>query len=188
MPLLIGSNRDEARLFLVAARTIDLIDAVTLGAVAGAYGLPDSGLAVYSGNRPSASPGDVMAAMITDWFFRIPAVRVAEARFGAGRTWMYRFGYPSPASNYGLGSCHGAEIPFVFDTLGLPSVRPRLGEAPSQAVADRVHRVWVSFISSGSPGWGAYDAARRTTGLLAEDVAAVDDPAGDERAVWEGIR
>ena len=188
VPLLIGSNRDEARLFLVAARTIDLIDAVTLGAVAGAYGLPDSGLAVYSGNRPSASPGDVMAAMITDWFFRIPAVRVAEARFGAGRTWMYRFDYPSPASNYGLGSCHGAEIPFVFDTLGLPSVRPRLGEAPSQAVADRVHRTWVSFISSGSPGWGAYDAARRTTGLLAEDVAAVDDPAGDERAVWEGIR
>ena len=190
VPLLIGSNRDEARLFLVAAGTIDLIDAVTLGAVAGAYGLRDAGLAVYSGNRPSGSPGDVLAAVITDWFFRIPAVRVAEARFGAGsgRTWMYRFDYPAPASNYGLGSCHGAEIPFVFDTLGLPSVRPRLGLAPSQAVADRVHRVWVSFVASGSPGWGAYDAARRTTGLLAEDVAVVDDPAGDERAVWEGIR
>jgi len=130
----------------------------------------------------------VLAAVITDWFFRVPAVRVAEARFGAGRTWMYRFDYPSPASNYGLGSCHGAEIPFVFDTLGLPSVRARLGEAPSQAVADRVHRVWVDFVTSGSPGWGAYDAGRRTTGLLTEDVTAVDDPAGDERAVWEGIR
>ena len=190
VPLLIGSNRDEARLFLVAAGTIDLIDAVTLGAVAGAYGLPDAGLSVYTANRPSGSAGDVLAAVITDWFFRIPAVRVAEARFGAGsgRTWMYRFDYPSPAANYGLGSCHGAEIPFVFDTLGLPSVRPRLGEAPSQAVADRVHRVWVDFVTSGSPGWAAYDAARRTTGLLAEDVAAVDDPAGDERAVWEGIR
>jgi para-nitrobenzyl esterase len=145
---------------------------------------------VYSGNRPAGSAGDVLAAVITDWFFRVPAVRVAEARFGSGpgRTWMYRFDYPSPVANYGLGSCHGAEIPFVFDTLGLPSVRPRLGEAPSQAVADRVHRVWVDFVTSGSPGWAAYDAARRTTGLLAEDVTAVDDPAGDERAVWEGIR
>jgi hypothetical protein len=28
----------------------------------------------------------------------------------------------------------------------------------------------------------------RTTGLLAESVLAVDDPAGDERALWEGIR
>lgn len=188
VPLLIGSNRDEARLFLVAAGTIDLIDAATLGAVAGAYGLSEAGLGVYAANRPSGSAGDVLAAVITDWFFRVPAVRVAEARFGAGRTWMYRFDYPSPSSNYGLGSCHGAEIPFVFDTLGLPSVRPRLGPSPSQAVADRVHRVWVSFVTSGSPGWAAYDAARRTTGLLAEDVTAVDDPAGDERAVWEGIR
>jgi para-nitrobenzyl esterase len=174
----------------VAAGTIDLIDPVTLGAVAGAYGLPDAGLAVYSGNRPGDSAGDVMAAVITDWFFRIPAVRVAEARFGAGsgRTWMYRFDYPAPSSNYGLGSCHGAEIPFVFDTLGLPSVRARLGSSPSQAVADRVHRVWVDFVTSGAPGWATYDEARRTTGLLAEDVRAVDDPAGDERAVWEGIR
>jgi para-nitrobenzyl esterase len=46
----------------------------------------------------------------------------------------------------------------------------------------------VDFVTSGTPGWAAYDAARRTTGLLAEDVRAVDDPAGDERAVWEGIR
>jgi para-nitrobenzyl esterase len=188
VPLLIGSNRDEARLFLVAAGTIDMIDAVTLGAVAGAYGLSEAGLSVYAANRPSGSAGDLLAAVITDWFFRVPAVRVAEARFGVGRTWMYRFDYPSPSSNYGLGSCHGAEIPFVFDTLGLPSVRPRLGSSPSQAVADRVHRVWVDFVTSGTPGWAAYDAARRTTGLLAEDVRAVDDPAGDERAVWEGIR
>jgi para-nitrobenzyl esterase len=188
VPLLIGSNRDEARLFLVAAGTIDLIDAVTLGAVAGAYGLSEAGVSVYAANRPSGSAGDVLAAVITDWFFRVPAVRVAEARFGAGRTWMYRFDYPPPSSNYGLGSCHGAEIPFVFDTLGLPSVRPRLGSSPSQAVADLVHRVWVSFVTSGSPGWAAYDAARRTTGLLAEDVTPVDDPAGDERALWEGIR
>ncbi len=37
--LLAGSNRDEARLFLVAPATIDLIDDPTLAAAAGAYGL-----------------------------------------------------------------------------------------------------------------------------------------------------
>jgi para-nitrobenzyl esterase len=37
--LLIGSNRDEARLFLVAPRTIDLIDEPSLAAAAAAYGL-----------------------------------------------------------------------------------------------------------------------------------------------------
>jgi para-nitrobenzyl esterase len=46
----------------------------------------------------------------------------------------------------------------------------------------------VEFVSSGDPGWAPYDPAGRTTGLLAESVLSVDDPAGDERAVWEGIR
>jgi len=190
VPLMIGSNRDEARLFLVAAATIDLIDDPTLTAVAGAYGLSQDDLAVYRANRPDASPGDLLAAVISDWFFRIPAIRVAEARAdsGASGTWMYRFDRPEPQDNYRLGACHGAEIPFVFDTVTVDELRPRLGEAPAQAVADQVHRVWVDFITRGDPGWARYDTARRTTGLLSETTDATDDPAGDERARWDAIR
>src|SRR5262249_49587321 len=69
--LLIGSNRDEARLFFVAAGTMDLIDDAMLEAAAGAYGLPADALACYRANRPGASAGDVLAAVITDWFFAI---------------------------------------------------------------------------------------------------------------------
>jgi len=190
VPLLIGSNRDEARLFLVAASTIDLIDDAALAAVAGAYGLSAEGLAVYRANRPGASPGDILAAVISDWFFRIPPIRVAEARATAGgsQTWMYRFDHPAPADNHGLGACHGVEIPFVFGNLGLEEIRPRVGDAPSQAVADQVHRVWVDFITRGDPGWAPYDPGARTTGLLASAIEPAGDPATDERALWEGIR
>ncbi len=190
VPLMIGSNRDEARLFLVAAGTIDLIDDATLEAVAGAYGLPPGGLAVYRASQPDGSPGDVMAALISDWFFRIPAVRVAEARAasGAGRTWMYRFDQPEPRDNHQLGACHGAEIPFVFDTAALEEVRPRIGDAPAQAVADQVHRTWVDFITEGHPGWAPYDTTGRTTALFGETLTVADDPAGDERFSWAGIR
>jgi para-nitrobenzyl esterase len=194
VPLLIGSNRDEARLFLVAAGTIDLVDEPTLTAVAGAYGLSGPGLEVYRGNRPGASPGDLLAAVITDWFFRIPPIRVAEARAsagagaGAGGTWMYRFDHPDPRDNHGFGACHATEIPFVFDTATRAELRPLIGDAPSPAVADRTHRVWVDFITSGDPGWARYDAELRTTGLLGETVSAISDPAGDERVLWESIR
>jgi para-nitrobenzyl esterase len=194
VPLLIGSNRDEARLFLVAANTIDLIDEPTLAAVAGAYGLTGEALAVYRAGRPGARPGDLLAAVISDWFFRIPPIRVAEARAaagaaaGAGDTWMYRFDHPEPQDNHRFGACHAAEIPFVFDTATRPELRPLIGDAPSSAVADRAHRVWVDFIASGDPGWARYDTARRTTGLLSDTVTAADDPAGDERALWDGIR
>src|SRR6201996_942418 len=75
VPLLIGSNRDEARLFLVAAQTIGVIDDGLLAAVAAGYGLPDDGLAVYRDAAPGGRPGDVLAAVISDWFFRLPAIR-----------------------------------------------------------------------------------------------------------------
>ena len=189
VPLLIGTNRDEARLFFVAPGTIDLIDEPTLGAVPGAYGLDEHGLAVYRGNRPGRTPGDILAAIITDWFFRVPAIRVAEARAAAWtKTWMYRFDWPEPRVNEGFGACHAAEIPFVFDTIGGKDLRGLLGMRPSQAVADLMHRVWVEFITSGAPGWAPYDTGHRTTALLSDAVRPVGDPAGDERAVWEGIR
>ena len=104
--------------------TIDLIDDTALSMVAGAYRLLSDRLAPYRANRPGASPGDILAAVITDWFFRVPPIRVAEAREtgGAGHTWMYRFDYPSPAANHGLGACHGVEVPFVFGNVGLAEV------------------------------------------------------------------
>jgi para-nitrobenzyl esterase len=190
VPLLIGSNRDEARLFLVAAAAIDLIDDATLAVAAGAYGLSADGLTVYRANRPGVGAGDILAAVITDWFFRVPAIRVAEARAAAGgsRTWMYRFDHPEPRDNRGFGACHAAEVAFVFDTVTREGARALLGDVPSRAVVDRVHRVWVDFVTDGNPGWAPYDTASRTTGLLTEDIDVVGDPAGDERALWEGIR
>jgi para-nitrobenzyl esterase len=188
--LLAGSNREEARLFFVAPGSIDLIDDAALEFAAGAYGLSAEGLAVYRGNRPGASPGDILAAVITDWFFGIPCLRVAEARAesGASDTWVYRFDHPAPDDNHRLGACHAVELPFVFDTITRDDVHPLIGDSPSQAVADQVHRVWVSFITTGDPGWPAYDPARRTTGVLTDRVDAVDDPARDERVCWNGVR
>jgi para-nitrobenzyl esterase len=189
VPLLIGSNRDEARLFLVAAGTIDLIDDATLAAASGAYGLTTDGVDVYRANRPGAGPGDVLAAVITDWFFGVPAIRVAEARGASGaRTWMYRFDHPEPDANHRFGACHAVEIPFVFHTTAREELRPLIGDSPSSAAADTAHRTWVSFVTEGTPGWAPYETTGRTTGVLSDKVAEVNDPSGDERALWEGIR
>jgi para-nitrobenzyl esterase len=188
--LLIGSNRDEARLFFVAPAIIDVIDDAALEAAASGYGLSADCLAVYRAGRPDASAGDLLAAVITDWFFAIPAIRVAEARAGAAGapTWMYRFDYPAPEDNHGFGASHAAEVPFVFNTIGQQDHRPLLGDAASQAVADQTHKAWVDFISHGDPGWPAYDTASRTTGLLSDRITATADPAASERACWDGIR
>jgi para-nitrobenzyl esterase len=182
--LLTGTNLEEAQLFLVAAGTIDLIDDVMLAGGAAGYGAPEGTVAAYQRARPGAGTGDILAAVITDWFFRIPAVRVAEARGGHDRTWMYRFDWRSAAYDGRLGSCHAVELPFVFDTAADPSTRARLGGSPPQAVADTIHSAWVRFITDGDPGWAPYGTQARTTAIFTEKLEVAGDPAGDERLLW----
>jgi para-nitrobenzyl esterase len=184
--LLTGTNLDESQLFLAASGVIDQIDDAALAGGAAAYGASPETVAAYRASRPGVGPGYVLAAIVTDWFFRVPAIRVAEAR--GENTWMYRFDYRSPALGGTLGSGHGVEIPFVFDTIEHPSTHARIGEDPPQAVADTVHGIWVRFVTDGDPGWPAYDTATRTTALLTEKQQVVSDPAGSERALWENSR
>ena len=187
--VLVGSNREESRLFLVAPATIDLVDEPTLVGGAAAYGLAPDGLELYRKNRPEASPGDVMAAVVSDWFFAVPAIRHAEAReAGGGTTWAYRFDRPVPEDNHNFGACHAVEIPFVFDNIGLDQSKPLIGDTPSQDVADTAHAAWVAFVTTGDPGWAPYTSRTRTTGVLTEELTVIDDPDGDERATWDGIR
>ena len=191
--MLVGTNAEEHRFFLVPSGVIDAINDATLTRVVAAYGLPvEQTLATYRRHRPGASDGDLMAAVITDWFYRIPAIRMAEAHItsaGAGTTYMYEFGWRSPLFDGRLGACHAVELPFVFDRLADTSSEGLVGSAAPQSVADTVHGSWVSFAKSGDPGWPHFDLNRRATMRFMEDGPEVaDDPHGPERALWEGRR
>ncbi|GAA2576969.1 carboxylesterase family protein [Dactylosporangium fulvum] len=192
VPLLIGSNLEEARLMLVASDSIDLIDEAALHAATAGYGPPPGPtVAAYRAARPDAGPGDLLAAIVTDWFFRVPAVRVAEARAGAAAaTWMYRFDWRSPSYDGRFGAAHGVEFPFVFDTITAPDLTKLIGPNPPQQVADATHAAWVRFVAGGDPGWAPYDPDVRATGRI-DGNGAVDvliDPDGAELRLWEGHR
>jgi para-nitrobenzyl esterase len=186
--LLTGTTAEEARLFLVAPGMIGLIDENTTVATASAYGV-DGATAYRTYAEPGASPGDILAAIITDWFFTVPAVRVAEARGSASRTWMYRSDYRSTAGGGLLGAAHATEIPFVFDTLDSPDAAAILGPEGPQAVADSMHAAWVRFVRDCDPGWAPYDPQSAST--QAFDVSgghAVQHPQPERLRLWEGIR
>ncbi|HEX6817085.1 MAG TPA: carboxylesterase/lipase family protein [Ktedonobacterales bacterium] len=194
--LLLGSNSDEFSFFIVPPGVIDMVTDEYLAAVATGYGLPvEQALAPYRSAHPEATPGELLGAVTTDWLFRIPAVRMAEARASApAATYMYEFAWRSPQFNGRLGACHALEIAFVFDNLAQPENEPLAGSAPPQSLADAMHAAWVAFARSGNPAtsalpdWTRYDLSRRAT--MRFDVASslVEDPAAGERALWEGIR
>ena len=187
--VLVGTNTDENRLFLLIDGMIDQVtDAAVVGAVA-AYGLPlDATLATYRAARPGASPGDLLAAIQGDWFWRIPAIRLAEAHVASpAATYMYEFAWRSPAFDGRLGASHALEIPFVFDTLGRET-EALWGPDPPQALADTMHTAWVAFATKGDPGWSRYDLSRRAAMRFDVTSTVVDDPRAAERALWAGAR
>jgi len=187
--LLLGTNREEQRLFMVPSGAIDFIDDNILGMAAAAYQLPANAIEVYSAARPGATPGDLLAAISTDWFFRIPAVRLAEAHSGnGGSTHLYEMAWRSPLFGGRLGACHALEIGFVFDTLDADWNDRLAGPNPPQSLADAMHGAWVAFARTGDPGWQPYDAEKRTVMRFDTASSVVNDPDGDERRLWDGIR
>jgi carboxylesterase type B len=183
--LLVGSNTEETRLFFVPGGAIDRISEVSLQALAGAYGLSREGLSAYRAAYPSASAGELFSAIQTDWYWRIPAVRMADAHARTARaaTFMYEFAWRSPQLGGRLGAAHSMEIPFVFDTLGL-ATEPLLGPSPPQSLAKEMPRAWVAFAVAGDCGWPRYDAGRRSTMRFDTAPEVVENPLGSKLAVW----
>ena len=184
--VLIGATSDEWRLFFVPNRAIDSITSSMVSGLIAGYGLsPEKAIALYRGKDGNATAGDLLVSAETDWYVRMPAVRLAEARaaIATASTWMYEFAWRSPQFDGRLRACHGLDIPFVFDTLG-DWTEALWGPAPPQALADAMHGAWVRFASTGECNWPKYDLGRRATMRFDTTCEVVQDPMAATRALW----
>jgi para-nitrobenzyl esterase len=145
---------------------------------------------VYRAARPHASRYDLQVAMESDRL-RIPSIHIAERiRRAGGVAYMFRFDFTSPLFDRRYAP-HYIEVPFVFDQIdGDLGLKLHGDRDDAQPLADAISRAWAAFARSGDPNhdglpeWPAYDEQRRATMLLDVECGVVDDPAGDERAVW----
>ncbi len=186
--ILVGANTDEWRLFLALGGMIDRITEEALAASAAVYGLPvETALPAYRAAYPGASPGDLLAAIQSDWWCHVPALRLADAHAkNSPATYMYEFAWRTPQFGGRLGACHLLEVPFVFDTLG-KGTETLWGPNPPQQLAGTTHAAWVAFATSGDPGWPQYNPRRRAAMRFDLTSRVVDDPWSVERALWESV-
>ena len=150
VPLLTGTTTEEYRLFLIPNGLAALItDHVLAGLLAALRISPP--IADCTGRTAAPRPpGDILAALITDKFFRLPALAIAEARSsGPAPTYVYEFAWQSPVG--GLGACHSLEIPFVFDNLSASGAELVIGTESPQHLADQMHQAWISFARARRP-------------------------------------
>ena len=109
-------------------------------------GLDEAGRALHRAAHPGDSNGLLMGQAVTDFMFRVAAVRLAEARaHGGAPAFLYEFAWPSPALE-GIGACHCIDLPFVFDLLDADGVITVAGSDPPQSLADAMHRTWVGCV------------------------------------------
>lgn len=194
VPVLVGTNRDEMRLFSAVAPdafAADDDDAVVRHVAA----IPDVGaeaapgiVAAYRRRWPDLSPTDLHVAIHTDHAFRRPAQRLATLQAGHARAWSYWFTWASPIFGGWLGSYHGLEIPFVFDNLAQPKVDLMTGGGDLQPLADAMADAWLAFARDGDPGWPPYEAdGTRATMRFDLPPETIADPDPDLRRAWESI-
>jgi para-nitrobenzyl esterase len=206
VPLLIGTNEDEMKLWsMMAAFSGEAAPAVDEERMLRRIGRqverlsasadPATVAATYRRRLGAeASPPDVLEAVGTDMVFRLPAIELAVARSAHAPAFMYLFTHKTTSFDGALGAAHATEIPFTFDNLDQPGTAFMVGDVTDErrALATTMADAWVAFATTGDPStpalgpWPAYDPDRRATMRLDTASAVVDDPHGDERRVWHG--
>lgn len=167
IPLLIGSNTDEYRLWFTPA-ALDGISELKLLLARLALRIPRKAVSAYRAAFPNASTGEIFGQVATDVMLRAPLTRLARAR--RAPTHVYEFAWSSPVRD--LRAAHALELGFVFDRLGDPEAQRLAGGDAPQRLADEMHAAWIAFITTGDPGWPTF-GAERTTRLFDTESATV---------------
>ena len=159
VPLMIGTTKDENRLFNAfdpVAGNIDRDGAINR--IAATFN--DRASAVYdayAAHHPEYAPPQVLSAIESDGSFRVPARRLADQRSQNNNScFAYWFAVETTSFGGALGSCHAADIPFTFDNLHQPGVSFFLGEIENAgAVADWFSQRILAFARGNEP-WMPY--------------------------------
>ena len=103
-----------------------------------------------------------------DQMFRNGAIQQAtiKSQQGGAPAYLYLFNW-KPVGNT-LGACHGMELAFMFNNVGL---QPEMNGATKEAyaLADKMSSAWIAFIKTGNPNtkglpqWESFNAETRPT-------------------------
>src|SRR5262249_1403667 len=110
-------------------------------------------LRTYQDAYPEYDPGEQTMAILGDYYFLAPALRLLDAQQRHAQTWAYLFAWQSPVLGGRLGAPHAMELPFVFHNLSAPGVARFTGDGVDRvAVASTMQDAWIGFARSGRPG------------------------------------
>ena len=206
VPLIIGTNHDEAALFKMMKSPLMPISESSINEMFELVAKDnpklkdlEPGIIAEYPNFPKQKGGMEIAR---DAGFRMPSIWVAEAHSQVAPTWMYRFDQAPPLMKLlGIGASHATELPYVFGTLPdklteKKALQFRLGGLKeAREISGRMMARWLSFAQKADPTavdsetgqeleWPQYDENTRTTLIINGTDTIENDPDGDIRKAW----
>jgi para-nitrobenzyl esterase len=204
VPLLIGTNRDEFKLFTFTDRDrlddaglVERVHQIADRCDVGDERLADRLMGTYGPIVGERNPGanQRWVALQSDRIFHYPAARLADLQAQhQPKTYSYLFDWQPPILGRALGSCHGLDLPFVFG--GARGALLRAGLVADRAagpLCDYMQDAWISFAQTGEPhqgdasDWPAYELRRRYTKGLGAKLRIFKDPHEAAREFWEPL-
>ncbi|MBV9228843.1 MAG: carboxylesterase/lipase family protein [Chloroflexi bacterium] len=178
VPLLIGTNRDESRLFIAMDRRLASPDETMLKGIFGTN--TQALLNAFRTESQHKVPRQAWAEVLTNYQYRIPAIRVAEEQALQGAdVWMYRFDWAKTR----WGAFHALELSFTWPTCDSINALVQTAllaplTATDQLLAECMQAAWIAFMRTGNPNvpvlpsWPQYTKTERAT-MLFDDACQV---------------
>ncbi|WP_278262407.1 carboxylesterase family protein [Nocardia sp. AG03] len=190
VPLIIGTNLDEATLFQRFGKAVPHTRAQLSTVFARcAPGTEQRVLRAYPG-YPAPRTAVRMGG---DFMFLRPTLAVLEAHSRYAPTFAYRFDYaPRALRAAGFGATHALDLVPVFGWVDGPVGRMMTaagGRRGFRAVQDFMQDNWAHFARTGSPlpAWSAYTAERRATCVIDHPPRVLIDPEPAKRQAWHEV-
>lgn len=198
IPILVGTQRDEWRLFVCrGALAADLDEARLVTEVSkvveDAEGVIEGYRRILGGRGHPTDVVSILAAIETGRKMRIPSIELAEAMAARGQpAWQYVFTHESPWDGGYLMASHAIFIGFLFGTHDYSDESAEFfgrGEA-ADTLSGHLQDAVISLARNGNPriealaDWVPYDTKTRSTAVFGHPVEVASAPFDEERVLW----
>jgi para-nitrobenzyl esterase len=200
VPLIIGTNKNEAALFRWMKSPLMPITPPAIKAMFAEIASEQPELVLPTEEQiGSAYPGLRVKArgmgIARDIGFRMPSVWLAEGHSTVAPVYLYRFDFATPMLKLmRIGATHAMELPYVWGNLVMGPKDPTYklgGLKAAKAVSERIRARWLNFADQGKPiglpdepAWIPYQEADRASLIIGLADSVVNDIDRDIRAMW----
>ena len=200
VPLLIGTNKNEAALFRFMRSPLMPIASKTIRTMFDEIANDQPGLQLPTAEQiGSAYPAKLARTrslgVASDMGFRMPTVWFAEGHSAVAPVYLYRFDWATPVFKViRLGAAHATELIYVWGNLvsGPRDVTFKLGGLKTgEALSERMRTRWTTFAATGDPNvplgqpyWAPYRTDDRASLIIDREDRVVDDLDRQIRQAW----